>query len=76
MMVASSLEVIELLDSEFNPLGVHSLSIGAQGLKQNEIRPFSFIDSHYDRNRNEIVRIHGDARTSTNVFTTFRFTEE
>ena len=69
MMLASSFEVIELLDSEFNLLGVYSL-------QQNQNKLLSLIESHYDRNRNEIVRIHSDRNTFKNVLTIFRFTEE
>src|SRR6218665_2156912 len=73
IMVASSLEAIQLLDSEFNLLGVYSL-------QQNQNQPLPFIQSHYDRKRNEIVLIHYKEPTLghpvvLSYLTIFRFTE-
>jgi len=76
MLIGKPFEGIELLDSEFNHLGIYSLE-----KPDFKLRPFSnldrFIDLHYDRNRNEIVRPYFDwsMHTSVNVLNTFRFTE-
>src|SRR6218665_440242 len=72
MMVASSFEVIQLLDSEFNLLGVYSL-------QPNQNKVPSTIQSHYYRNRNEIMCINSNQSTYKNVsaiLTIFQFTEK
>jgi len=70
MLIASSVEGIELLDSEFNLLGLYSLpKVHGQSLVS---------DLHYDCNRNEIVRIHLDQFIHPVLLNicVFRFTEE
>ena len=70
VMLASPFEGFQLLDSEFNLLGVYSLS-GYEG------KTLLVMDLHYDRNRNEIVCLHYDtSRHLTNFLTMFRFTED
>lgn len=69
MIVGDVRKGFEMLDSEFNLLRVYSLQKG-QG------KQLSLVHLHYDCHRNEIVRIHCDKRTYTNVLTIFRLTEE
>ena len=74
LMIGKPFEGIELLDSEFNLLGVYCLPNSDQ-----RRRSLDHVDLRYDRNRNDIVRIHFDwSRHSVplaNVVTLFRFTE-
>jgi len=69
MIIVRPFEGIELLDSEFNLLGVYSLP-------NDQGKSYQHIDLRYDCNRNEIVRIHYDPSIRTNVLTIFRFTDE
>lgn len=72
MMIVRMSEGIELLDSEFNPLGVYTP-------QKDRGKTIRFYDLHYDCNRNEIVRsqrIDNGWDTRVSVLTVFRFTEE
>jgi len=69
IMICIPFEGVELLDSEFNLIGVYRLpNDQSESLFQSDL--------HYDWNRNEIVRFHCDFDTMTSGLTIFRFTEE
>src|SRR6218665_1039539 len=70
LMIGKPFEGIELLDSELNLLGVFCPAHGRRLC-------FDRMVMRYDRNRNEIARIHFDwGGVSASLLTVFRFTEE
>ena len=73
-IVASSLEELQLIDPEFNLLGVYSLP-------QTQNQRLTFIQSHYDRKRNEMMLIQNSEATVghpivLSYLTIFRFMEQ
>ena len=74
MIIAHSFEGIELLDSEFNLIGVYHLPNTCNYDERSDL-----LDLIYDSNRHEIVRTRCDSRDGiggNSVFTIFRFTED
>ena len=71
IMIAKDSERMELLDFEFNLLGVYSLP-------KEHVKSIYCIDLNYDRSRNEIVRIQMDLSADTYMYvaTIFRLREE
>jgi hypothetical protein len=69
IMINEMSKGMQLLDSEFNLLGIYNL-------QQDEGKDHLLFDLHYDNERNEVWRIYYDRGSKTSVLTTFRFTVE